>query len=73
MTIYIQINIFFFLCMFANSMGKVLWIIYVSFPLDFFFFNLIKNLLAKALISINTKYSSGIAAVVCGPSWNTLK
>lgn len=38
-----------------------------------FFFNLIKNLLAKALISINTKYSSGIAAVVCGPSWNTLK
>lgn len=72
MTIYIQINIFFFLCMFANSMGKVLWIIYVSFPLDFFF-NLIKNLLAKALISIIIKYSSGIAAIVCGPSWNTLK
>lgn len=38
-----------------------------------FFFNLIKNLLAKALISIIIKYSSGIAAIVCGPSWNTLK
>lgn len=38
-----------------------------------FSFHLIKILLAEALISIIIKYSSGTAAIVHSPSWNTLK
>lgn len=38
-----------------------------------FFFHLIKILLAKTPISIIIKYSSGTAAIVHSPSWNTLK
>lgn len=59
--------------MFVNPLGKELWRIYASFSLGFFFFHLIKILLAKALISIIIKYSSGLAAIVHAPSWNTLK